>query len=61
MLVDGANKTGQKYNVVVNGSVKRFNVPKSVAEHYIISLDEHAQAHAKLVPVTDEGKEILLG
>jgi hypothetical protein len=61
MLIDGTNASTAKYNVIVNGRVVRHKVPKMVAENYIINLDENSQKEAKMVPVTDEGKEILLG
>lgn len=60
MIIDGKGVEA-RYNVVVNGKTKKKNVPKRVAEHYIIGLDEKSQATATMVPVTTEGKEILLG
>ena len=60
MIVDG-KPNEPRYNVVVNGRVKKRSVPKRVAENYIINLDENLQSSATLVPVTDDGKEILLG
>ena len=58
---DNATKVGQKYNVVINGKITKRNIPKNVAEHYILGLGEKSQMKAKMIPVTDEGKEILLG
>ena len=61
MLVDGTSKSNQRYNVVVNGKVKRENVLQRVAEQYIQLLSEDLQAKATMVPVTDDGKQILFG
>jgi hypothetical protein len=54
-----ANQT--KYNVVVDGNTVRYGVPLFIAESYVKSLSENEQGRVKLVPVTDDGKEILLG
>lgn len=61
MLIDNANEQKQRYNVVIDGIVQKFNVPKIVAENYIMTLDETDQRSATMVPVTEDGLEILLG
>jgi hypothetical protein len=55
------SSTEPRYNVVINGTTVRYSVPKFIAESYIQGLSENDQGRAKLVPVTDDGKEILLG
>jgi hypothetical protein len=52
---------GKKYNVVVNGVVRRASVPKIVAESYIRTLSVNEQSQTSIVPVTSDGKEILFG
>ena len=68
MLVDetGGNlnlieDNNQKYNVIVNGVVKRSGVPKFVAESYIRTLTLNEQSQTSMIPVTNEGKQILFG
>jgi hypothetical protein len=53
--------TEARYNVILNGVTVRYSVPKFIAESYIKGLNENEQGRAKLVPVTEDGKEILLG
>lgn len=50
-----------KYNVIVGKEVKRFCVSKSIAENYVSNLSEGEQHDVKIIPVTDDGQEILLG
>ena len=57
-LMEEENK---KYNVVVNGVVRRASVPKIVAENYIRTLSVNEQSQTSIVPVTNDGKEILFG
>lgn len=68
MLVDERKPVGsliednnQKYNVVVNGVIKRAGVPKFVAESYIRTLTLNEQSRTSMVPVTNDGKQILFG
>lgn len=49
------------YDVVVNGETVERGVSKLVGEHYILSLKEDLRAKATLIPVTPDGKQILLG
>lgn len=51
----------QKYNVIVNGVLMRSNVPRFIAESYIRTLTVNEQSHASMIPITNEGKEILFG
>ena len=51
----------QKYNVIVNGVIKRSNVAKFIAESYIRTLSSSEQSQTSIVPVTNDGKEILFG
>jgi hypothetical protein len=58
MLINSAFHT-QKYNVVIDGKIHKKMVLKYIAEHYILSLDKINQEKANLIPVTNDGKEIL--
>jgi hypothetical protein len=61
MLMGNSNQENQRYNVVINGTVKKRNVPKRVAETYFFELDDATQEMAEIIPVTEDGKSILLG
>ena len=50
-----------KYNVIINGHVRMYGVSRGMAESYIMKLNEELQKDAKIIPVTEDGKEILLG
>jgi 5S rRNA maturation endonuclease (ribonuclease M5) len=60
MLMDGSQEVN-RYNVVVDGKTEKRSVSRIVAESYILTLSESMQSKAVLVPVTNEGKEILFG
>lgn len=61
LIVDHHNPNPQRFNVVVNGKTEKRNVPKSIAESYVGGLDEDTRKTAYIVPITDDGKELLLG
>jgi hypothetical protein len=61
LIVDHHNPNPQRFNVVVNGKTERANVPKTVAESYVGGLDEDSRKAAYIVPITDDGKEVLFG
>ena len=54
------NQEELKYIVKVNGKVRTVALPKTLAEAAVLNLPESEQELAKIVPVTDEGQELLL-
>lgn len=61
LIMDHHNPNPQRFNVVVNGKTEKRNIPKTVAESYVGTLDEDTRRNTYIVPVTDDGKELLLG
>lgn len=60
LLTDSAPQE-TKYVVKVNGQVRTAPLPKHLAESTLSTLPLEEQARAELVPVTNQGQEILLG
>jgi len=60
-LITDTYQTDVKYLVKVNGVVRSAALPRTLAESAIKTLPLKEQPYATLVPVTDGGKEILLG
>lgn len=54
------NQQELKYIVKVNGKVRTVALPKTLAEAAVQNLPESEQGIAVIVPVTDEGQELLL-
>lgn len=50
-----------KYRVVYAGNVLLESVPRAVAEQFIANLAKNVQENAQIVPVTDNGQQVLLG
>ena len=55
------NEIELKYIVKVNGQARTVALPKTLAEAAIQNLPEAERGLAKLVPVTENGQELLLG
>lgn len=55
------NQTEMKFVVKVNGQARTAALPRTLAEAAIQNLPESERALAQLVPVTDNGQELLLG
>ena len=55
------NDDNIKYQVVVNGSVLAERSSKHLAESFISQLTTEQQNIANIVPITSDGKQILLG
>jgi len=51
----------EKFGVKLNGSIHGTYRTRELAEQYITTLLEEHQQVAEVVPVTNEGLEILLG
>ncbi len=54
------NQQELKYVVKVNGKIRSLALPKTLAEAAVQNLPESEQGIAKIVPVTDDGQELLL-
>lgn len=50
-----------RYKVVYEGNVLLASVPKSVAESFIATLGKTIQESVEIIPVTDDGLQVLLG
>lgn len=50
-----------KYQVVLNGSVLHGPTSKGLAENFVMSLTEEQRNNVQIIPVTDNGQQILLG
>ncbi len=50
-----------KYRVIYEGNVLLESVPRSVAEHFVATLSRGVQENVAIVPVTDDGLQVLLG
>ena len=48
-----------KYRIIVNGKVINECLTKEIANSTILTLPVELQEHAMIIPVTDEGKQIL--
>lgn len=59
MLTDNENKV--KYQVVVAGTVLAERGTMQLAENFVAQLTTEQQDNARIVPVTQEGKQILFG
>lgn len=55
------NQVELKYVVKVNGKARTVALPKTLAEAAIQNLPEDERGIALLVPVTENGQELLLG
>lgn len=53
------NKQKLKYVVKVDGKARTVPLEKTLAENAILNLPENERVSAILVPVTDEGLELL--
>ena len=51
----------QKYVVKVSGTAMSLPLSRTLAEQYINNLQPNQQPLAEIVPVSEAGKEILLG
>lgn len=49
------------YRVVHNGSVLLESVPRMVAENFVSTLAKDVQENVNIVPVTQDGLQVLLG
>lgn len=54
-------ETKIKYRVICLGNVLLDNVTMRVAENFISTLTESTQEQAKIVPITEDGLQVLLG
>ncbi len=50
-----------RYKVVYDGKILLDSVPKSVAENFIGTLDKTIQESVNIIPVTEDGLQVLLG
>ncbi len=50
-----------KYRVIYEGNVLLESVPRSVAEQFVATLSRGVQENVAIVPVTDDGLQVLLG
>ena len=50
-----------KYRVIYEGNVLLESVPRSVAETFVASLSRNVQENVAIVPVTNDGLQVLLG
>lgn len=57
LLNDSENKV--KYQVVVNGTVLAVRGSVQLAESFVSQLTTEQQNNAQIVPVTNEGKQVL--
>lgn len=55
------NNPEPKYIIKVNGQVRTTPLPRTLAENAIQQLPENERPLAEIVPVANDGKEILLG
>ena len=49
------------YRVVCDNNILLEGVARSVAENFVSSLSASAQQGSRIVPMTQDGKEVLLG
>lgn len=54
------NETIQ-YRVVYEGNVLLESVPRTVAEQFVSTLTKNVQENVAIVPVTQDGLQVLLG
>lgn len=50
-----------KYRVIYEGNVLLESVPRSVAEQFVATLSRGVQENVTIVPVTNDGLQVLLG
>lgn len=50
-----------EYKVVYEGNVLLEHVSKMVAENYIAGLPKQVKESVKLIPITNDGLQVLLG
>lgn len=55
------NNPEPKYIIKVNGQPRTAPLPRTLAENAIQQLPENERSLAQIVPVAQDGKEILLG
>ena len=49
------------YRVIYEGNVLLESVPRSVAEQFVATLSRGVQENVTIVPVTNDGLQVLLG
>lgn len=49
------------YRVVHNGSTLLESVPRTIAENFVSTLAKDIQENVSIVPVTQDGLQVLLG
>lgn len=49
------------YRVIYEGNVLLESVPRSVAEQFVSTLSRGVQENVAIVPVTNDGLQVLLG
>lgn len=52
--------TQLKYRVLVDGKVLNESSTKALADMFVSSLDETAKTKARIVPVMEDGRQLLL-
>lgn len=50
-----------KYQVMVNGQIVHESASMNLAENFLLSLLPEQRQNAKIIPVTNSGKQFLLG
>jgi hypothetical protein len=50
-----------RYRVVCEGNVLLESVSKTVAEQFVSTLNRGVQERVQIVPITDQGLQVLLG
>jgi hypothetical protein len=50
-----------KYRVVYNNNTLLESVPKSVADNFVSTLAKNVQENVSIIPITDDGLQVLLG
>ena len=61
MTEEMLDENTEKFGVKLNGNIQGTYRTRELAEQYITTLLEEHQHVAEIVPVTNEGLEILLG
>lgn len=61
MLTSGDSSSPMKYVIKVRGQVRSSPLPRSLAEAAMANLPVDERTIAELVPITTDGRELLLG
>jgi hypothetical protein len=55
------NNTPIKYRVIVDGKILNENANKNIIDLFVEGLDEATKSRAVIVPITTDGKQVLMG